>query len=84
MTIKIKTNMENEICKISISTNWLGDAYIFYEDDKIKRVYDNNSLSFDNTEWIEPKEISKHNKDKIIKNCPEEFKERIMMILDYP
>lgn len=76
--------MENEICKISISTNWLGDEYIFYEDDKIKRVYDSNSLSSNNTEWVEPKQISKHNKDKIIKNCPEEFKERIMMILDYP
>jgi uncharacterized Fe-S cluster protein YjdI len=84
MTIKIKTNMENEICKISISTNWLGDEYIFYEDDKIKRVYDSNSLSSDKTEWVEPKQISKQNKDKIIKNCPEELKERVMMILDYP
>lgn len=76
--------MEKEICTISITSNWLGDEYTFYEDDKIKRKYDNNSLSSDVTEWLESNQISKQNKDKIIKNCPEEFKERIMLILDYP
>lgn len=76
--------MEKEICTISITSNWLGDAYTFYENDTIKRTYDNNSLSSDVTEWLEPKQISKQNKDKLIKNCPEEFKERIMLILDYP
>ena len=76
--------MEKEICTISITSNWLGDEYTFYEDEKIKRNYDNNSLSSDVTEWLEPKQISKQNKDKLIKNCPEEFKERIMLILDYP
>jgi hypothetical protein len=76
--------MEKEICTISITTNWLGDEYTFYEDETIKRAYDNNSLSSDVTEWLEPKQISKQNKDKLVKNCPEEFKERIMLILDYP
>lgn len=76
--------MEKEICTISIANNWLGDAYIFYEDHKIKRTYDNNSLSSDRTEWLEPKQISKQNKDKLVKNCPEEFKETVMLILDYP
>ncbi|WP_374461736.1 hypothetical protein [Chryseobacterium taeanense] len=76
--------MEKEICKVSISTSFLGDEYTFYENDKIKRVYDNNSLSSDVTEWLEPKQISKQNKDKIIRKCPEEFKERVMLILDYP
>ncbi len=76
--------MENEICTVSIANNWLGDAYTFYEDHKIKRTYDNNSLSSDKTEWLEPKQISKQNKDKLVKNCPEEFKETIMLILDYP
>ncbi|MFY7814099.1 hypothetical protein SAMN05421846_101497 [Chryseobacterium taeanense] len=76
--------MEKEICKVSISTSFLGDEYTFYENDKIKRVYDNNSLSSDVTEWLEAKQISKQNKDKIIRKCPEEFKERIMLILDYP
>ncbi|GAA5086549.1 hypothetical protein GCM10023210_08540 [Chryseobacterium ginsengisoli] len=76
--------MEKEICTISITSNWLGDEYTFYEDEKIKRNYDNNSLSSDVTEWLEPKQISKQNKDKLIKNCPEELKERIMLILDYP
>jgi len=66
--------MENEICTVSIANNWLGDAYTFYEDHKIKRTYDNNSLSSDKTEWLEPKQISKQNKDKLVKNCPEEFR----------
>lgn len=76
--------MEKEICTISITTNWLGDQYTFYEDNTIKRIYDNNSLSSDVTEWLEPKQISKQNKDKLVRNCPEEFKERVMLILDYP
>jgi hypothetical protein len=53
--------MEKEICTISITSNWLGDEYTFYENEKIKRTYDNNSLSSDVTEWLEPKQISKHN-----------------------
>jgi hypothetical protein len=76
--------MEKEICTISIATNWLGDDYIFYENHTIKRVYDNHSLNSNKTEWLESKEISKQNKDRLIKACPEEFKERIMQILDYP
>jgi len=76
--------MEKEICTISIDTTWLGDTYTFYDDNKIKRVYDNNSLSSDVSEWLEAEQISKQNKDKLIKNCPEEFKERVMQILDYP
>lgn len=76
--------MEKEICTISIASNWLGDEYTFYEDKKIKRIYDNHSLSVNRTEWLQPNEISKQNKDKLIKNCPEEFKEQIMHILDYP
>jgi len=76
--------MEKEICKISIANSWLGDDYFFYEDHTIKRVYDNHSLNSNNIEWLEPKEISKQNKDKLIKSCPEEFKEQIMQILDYP
>jgi hypothetical protein len=76
--------MEKEICTISITTNWLNDQYTFYEDNTIKRTYDNNSLSSDVTEWLEPAQINKQNKDKLIKNCPENFKERIMLLLDYP
>ena len=76
--------MENKICEISISTSWLGDTYIFYEDNSIKRVFDYNSLSCDVTEWLKPKQISKNNKDKLIKKCPDSCKERIMLILDYP
>jgi len=84
-TLHKNTNiMEKEICTIKIASTWLGDEYTFYEDQKIKRVYDNHSLSANRTEWLQPNEISKQNKDKLIKNCPEEFKEQVMHILDYP
>ncbi|MET3035603.1 hypothetical protein ABXT08_05855 [Chryseobacterium sp. NRRL B-14859] len=77
--------MEKEICKISIATSWLGDEYTFYEDQhRIKRIYDNHSLNSNNVEWLEPQQISKQNKDKLVKNCPEDCKEQIMHILDYP
>ncbi|MEI7488770.1 MAG: hypothetical protein WCJ72_15455 [Chryseobacterium sp.] len=76
--------MEKEICTINIATASLGDMYTFYSDGTIKRVYDNNSLSTDVTEWLDATKINKQNKDKLIKNCPEEFKESVMQILDYP
>ncbi|MCT2409571.1 hypothetical protein NZD88_18620 [Chryseobacterium antibioticum] len=76
--------MGEKICTISIASNWLGDEYTFYEDHTIKRVYDNHSLSANRTEWLEPHQISKQNKDKLVKSCPEEFKEQVMQILDYP
>ncbi|WP_415328690.1 hypothetical protein [Chryseobacterium sp. MMS23-Vi53] len=76
--------MEKEICTISITNNWLTDEYTFYEDDRIKRNFDNNSLSSDVTEWLKPNQINKQNKDRLVKNCPEELKEKVMHILDYP
>lgn len=76
--------MKKEICTISVSSNWLGDEYTFYEDHTIKRVYDSHSLNSNKIEWLEPHQISKQNKDKLVKECPEEFKEQIMHLLDYP
>ncbi|AKK71701.1 hypothetical protein HX13_03795 [Chryseobacterium sp. P1-3] len=76
--------MEKEICRISIATSWLADEYTFYEDHRIKRIYDHHSLNSNNVEWLKPEQISKQNKDKLVKNCPEEHKEEIMQILDYP
>ncbi|SDQ74197.1 hypothetical protein SAMN05421664_2411 [Chryseobacterium soldanellicola] len=73
-----------KICTISIATNWLGDEYTFYEDNKIERTYDNNSLSSNVTEWLEANQINKQTKDKLIRGCPEECKEKVMQILDYP
>ncbi|RXM37925.1 hypothetical protein BOQ62_19705 [Chryseobacterium sp. CH21] len=76
--------MEKEICTISVANNWLGDEYIFYDNNTIKRVYDTHSLNSDKTEWIAPQSINKHTKDKLIRACPEECKEQVMQILDYP
>jgi hypothetical protein len=63
------------------SSNWLGDEYTFYEDHTIKRVYDNHSLNSNKTEWLEPQQISKQNKDKLIRECPEELKNRLCRFL---
>lgn len=76
--------MEKEICTISITNNSLGDNYTFYEDQTIKRNYDSNSQHLDITEWLTNDQISHQSKDKIVKNCPEELKEKIMLILNYP
>ena len=76
--------MEKKICTISIASSWLKDEYTFYENDTIKRVYDNHSMSSNVSEWLTPDQISEQNKDKLVKNCPEELKERIMQILNYP
>ncbi|WP_326984875.1 hypothetical protein VUJ46_10205 [Chryseobacterium sp. MYb264] len=76
--------MKNKICEISISKDWLVDTYIFYENQTIKRVFADNSLNHKLTRWLEPKQISKTIKDQLIRKCPEELKEKIMLILDYP
>jgi uncharacterized Fe-S cluster protein YjdI len=68
----MKGNLYNQY-----SSNWLGDEYTFYEDHTIKRVYDNHSLNSNKTEWLEPHQISKQNKDKLIRECPEELKNRL-------
>lgn len=76
--------MEKELCTISIANNRLSDEYIFYDDNTIKKVCDNHSLTSNKTEWIVSKSINKQTKDKLIRSCPEEFKEQVMQILDYP
>ncbi|MBT2622971.1 hypothetical protein [Chryseobacterium sp. ISL-6] len=76
--------MEKEICTISIANNSLGDNYTFYENQTIKRIYDSNNKHLDITEWLTNDQISSQSKDKLVKNCPEELKEKIMLILNYP
>ncbi|MBK1897751.1 hypothetical protein [Chryseobacterium paridis] len=76
--------MEKEICTISITSDSFGDNYTFYEDQTIKRNYDSDSLHSDVTEWLKNDQISSQSKDKLIRNCPEELKEKIMIILNYP
>jgi len=76
--------MEKEICKISISAGSPAETYVFYENETIKKISDQEYLDSENSEWLEAGKISKMNKDRIIRNCPEECKERIMLILDYP
>lgn len=76
--------MEKEICTISITNNSLGDNYTFYENQTIKRIYDTTTQHSDVTEWLTNDQISNQSKDKLVKNCPEELKEKIMTILNYP
>lgn len=76
--------MAKEICTINITNNSLRDVYTFYQDNTIKRNYDRASNHLDITEWLEADQISHQSKDRLIKNCPEELKEKIMYILDYP
>jgi len=74
--------MEKEICTITL-TGDQAEQYTFYSDNTIKKVEPSthpNPL----TEWLTPSQINKHNKDRIIRSCPEDVKEIVMQILDYP
>jgi len=74
--------MENEICTITL-TGDQPEQYTFYSDNTIKKV-DNTDNQKPLIEWLNPKQINKHNKDRIIRSCPEDVKEIVMQILDYP
>lgn len=74
--------MENEICTITL-TGDQPEQYTFYSDNSIKKI-DNTDHQKPLIEWLNPKQINKHNKDRIIRSCPEDVKEIVMQILDYP
>lgn len=74
--------MEKEICTITL-TGEQPEQYIFYSNNTIKKVESTDNPN-QQTEWLEPSQINKHNKDRIIRSCPEDVKEVVMQILDYP
>ncbi|MCA6069069.1 hypothetical protein JI747_018030 [Chryseobacterium sp. RG1] len=74
--------MEKEICTITL-TGDQAEQYTFYNDNTIKKVENHNDHN-PLIEWLSPNQINKHNKDRIIRNCPEDVKEIVMQILDYP
>lgn len=74
--------MENEICTITL-TGDQPEQYTFYSDNTIKKIDNTDNLK-PLIEWLSPKQINKHNKDRIIRSCPEDVKEIVMQILDYP
>ncbi|WBV61598.1 hypothetical protein PFY12_05605 [Chryseobacterium camelliae] len=74
--------MENEICTITL-TGDQSEQYTFYSDNTIKKIDNTDNLK-PLIEWLSPKQINKHNKDRIIRSCPEDVKEIVMQILDYP
>ncbi|MDQ1095090.1 MULTISPECIES: hypothetical protein [Chryseobacterium] len=72
---------DHEICSIIISENDFSYEYTFYEDGIIRLT----CLKEDGTtEWIKKEQISTRNKDRLVRLCPEEQKEKVMLILNYP
>jgi uncharacterized Fe-S cluster protein YjdI len=74
--------MEKEICTITL-TGDQAEQYTFYSDNTIRKVETSINPN-PPTEWLTPSQINKYNKDRIIRSCPEDVKEIVMQILDYP
>lgn len=62
--------MENEICTISIGNGIIDDDYTFFEDGRIKRVYDMDTWNYNITHFVTSNSISDSKKEKIIEKCP--------------
>ncbi|MCJ7934747.1 MAG: hypothetical protein MUW56_14250 [Chryseobacterium sp.] len=77
--------MEDKIiCSInSMKKGMLDNDYTFYESGKIKHLYDKSQWNLNHEEWLTENEISENEKERLIIDCPEEFKDRIKKIL-YP
>ena len=73
--------MANEICTIDIGNGFLDSNYTFNEDGSIKHFYDQNMYKLNQERWVDANEISASDKEKILKNCAEEYRQIIQHIL---
>ena len=74
--------MDSEICTIEIGSGFLDNDYIFYDDGRIKHLYDQNAYKPNQIRWLKASEISESQKYKILEKCPEDYKERIKIALE--
>jgi hypothetical protein len=74
-------NGSKEIVTISVPKGELDNDYTFYEDGKIRHNYDQNATKTSLEAWISARIILDADKEKILKSCPQEFKNKITTIL---
>jgi len=72
---------DHKICSIILPENDFSDKYTFYKNGKIERVRLEEGKK---KERITKEQISTRNKDRLIRLCPENDKEKVMLVLDYP
>ena len=74
--------MANKICTISIGIMSLDNEYTFYDDGNIERFYDeDHHRRINRKETLKVEKINDAVKEKLISNCPREYKEQIINIL---
>jgi hypothetical protein len=73
--------MSKEIVTISVPKGELDNDYTFYEDGKIHHVYDQSIYKPNLEAWITARNISPADREKILKECPQEHKSKIAAIL---
>jgi len=70
-----------EIVTISVPNGDLENDYTFFEDGKIRHNYDQSVYKSDLEAWLRPGNITDKEKEKILKECPLQFKAKITAIL---
>jgi hypothetical protein len=70
-------------CELPMRNGILDNDYVFYDDGTIVHEYDKNQNKFNLEEQIVASDIHEEEKKKILENCPNEFIDRIRLIL-YP
>lgn len=55
--------------------------YYFYENGQILHVYDKSKMKVNIEKFVSSLDISEHEKMQMIKDCPEEYKERVICML---
>jgi hypothetical protein len=70
-----------EIVTISVPNGELDNDYTFFEDGKIRHNYDQSVYKSNLETWLNPGNISDKEKEKILKECPQQFKAKITAIL---
>lgn len=73
--------MAKAICTISLAKSWLDNDYTFFDNGSIEHLYDKHETKPNITEQLTANQISEETKSKLLKKCPEEYKEKIKVIL---
>ena len=75
------SNLSKEIVTISVPKGELDNDYTFFEDGKIRHNYDQSLNKTGLEAWISGRNIPAADKEKILKECPSQFKIKITALL---